>query len=198
MLRTRYQLYFPYLKGSRTLLIFALLFGVLFAASNALGLPFLIGKVLPAAFGDEARKVAPLLSWPNWMGGQPIFYLPKGHEVAFAVGFLPAIFVLRGAGEFFSGYFLNVAGLKVVEAVRRDVFARLQELHLGFFGRLSTGDLLSRVISDVNAVRLVLVDVSSDLIIQPLTMVFSIGYVIYLCFSKPQGYWFLILSLIHI
>ncbi len=52
------------------------------------------------------------------------------------------------------------------------------------------------MISDVNAVRLVLVDVSNDLIIQPLTMVFSIGYVIYLCFSKPQGYWFLICLLV--
>lgn len=194
--RGRYKLYLPYLNGSRGILALALVFGIIFAASNALGLPFLIGKVLPAAFGDEARKAAPLMSWPKWMGGQPIFYLPKGHEVAFAVAFLPIIFTIRGAGEFFSTYFLNIAGLRVVEAVRRDVFARLQDLHLGFFGRMSTGDLLSRVITDANAVRLVLVDVSSDLIVQPLTMIFSIGYVIYLCFSKANGYWFLFCLLV--
>ena len=191
MFRGRYKLYLPYLKGSRTLLAFSLLAAVVFAAANAFGLPFLMGKVLPAVFGDEAARSAPLLSWPDRLGGGPILFLPKGHELLFAVAFLPAVMLIRGLGEFFSTYLLNLAGLRVIEAVRRDVFAKLQQLHLGFFGRLSIGDLLSRLIADANSVRLVLVDVSNDLIVQPLTLVFALGYVVWVCLSHDGGYWFL-------
>ena len=191
MFRGRYKLYLPYLKGSRTLLAFSLLAAVVFAAANAFGLPFLMGKVLPAVFGDEAARAAPLLSWPEAFGGGPLLYLPKGHELLFAVAFLPAVMLIRGLGEFFSTYLLNLAGLRVIEAVRRDVFAKLQQLHLGFFGRLSIGDLLSRLIADANSVRLVLVDASNDLIVQPLTLVFALGYVVWVCLSHDGGYWFL-------
>jgi len=189
--RGRYQLYLPYLKGSRTLLVLSLLAAVVFSAANALGLPFLVGKVLPAVFGDEAARAAPLLTWPKWLGGQPALYLPKGHEMAFAIAFLPAVMLIRGLGEFFSTYLLNLAGLRVIEAVRRDVFAKLQQLHLGFFGRLTVGDLLARLIADANSVRLVLVDVSNDVIVQPLSMLFALGYVVMVCLSHDRGYWFL-------
>jgi subfamily B ATP-binding cassette protein MsbA len=189
--RGRYKLYLPYLKGSRTLLFLSLLAAIVFAAANAFGLPFLVGKVLPAVFGDPAARAAPLLTWPEWLGGQPALYLPKGYEMVFAVAFLPVVMLIRGLGEFFSTYLLNLAGLRVIEAVRRDVFAKLQQLHLGFFGRLSIGDLLSRLIADANSVRLVLVDVSNDLIVQPLSMVFALAYVVFICFSHDSGYWFL-------
>ena len=76
MFRGRYQLYLPYLKGSRTLLTLSLLAAIVFAAANAFGLPFLMGKVLPAVFGDEAARAAPLLSWPEKFGGGAILHLP--------------------------------------------------------------------------------------------------------------------------
>jgi len=189
--RGRYQLYLPYLKGSRLLLALSLCSAVVFAAANAFGLPFLMGKVLPAVFGDEAARAAPLLSWPEQLGGGALLYLPKGYEMAFAVAFLPAVMLVRGLGEFFSTYLLNLAGLRVIEAVRRDVFGRLQQMHLGFFGRYSVGDLLARLITDANSVRLVLVDVSNDLIVQPLTLVFALGYVVWVCVSHDSGFWFL-------
>lgn len=172
------------------MLLFALLFGALYAASNAIGLPFLVGKVLPTVFGDEAQRAAPLIVLPQWLGGTA-YYLPREYAVTFAVGFLPVIFIIRGVSEFCSSFFLNLAGLRVVESVRRTVFDKLQKLHLGFFGKIPVGDLLQRVISDANAVRLVLVDISNDLLIQPLTMLFAVGYVIWLCLSKPQGILFL-------
>ena len=168
----------------------ALLFGVIYASTNAIGLPFLVGKVLPTVFGDEVQRAAPLIVLPHWMGGAS-YYLPKDYAVPFAVAFLPAIFILRGLAEFSSSYFLNLAGLRVVESVRRTVFEKLQRMHLGFFGKNTVGDLLQRVINDANSVRLVLVDISNDILIQPLTMLFAVGYVVWLCLSKPNGVLFL-------
>mgnify|MGYP003856198097 CR=1 FL=1 len=190
MFNRRYQPYLVHLKGSRRLLVLALLAGVCFAASSALGIPFLIGKVLPAVFGSAAQQAAPLIVFPAWLGWSPL-HLPKGHEVTFAVAFLPAVFCVRGLSEFSANFLLNLAGLRVVESVRRAVFARLQRLHLGFFAKLPTGDLLQRVINDANSVRTVLVDVSNDILIQPLTLLFALGYVTWICLAKPDGYWFL-------
>ena len=190
MFNRRYRPYLVHLKGSRRLLVLALLAGVCFAASSALGIPFLIGKVLPAVFGSAAQQAAPLIVFPAWLGWSPL-HLPKGHEVTFAVAFLPAVFCVRGLSEFSANFLLNLAGLRVVESVRRAVFARLQRLHLGFFAKLPTGDLLQRVINDANSVRTVLVDVSNDILIQPLTLLFALGYVTWICLAKPDGYWFL-------
>ena len=36
-----------------------------------------------------------------------------------------------------------------------------------------------------------LVDVSNDLIVQPLSMLFALAYVVFICFSHESGYWFL-------
>jgi subfamily B ATP-binding cassette protein MsbA len=187
--------YLSHLKGSRTLLVVSLLFGLVYASSSALGFPFLVGKILPTVFGSPEQRIQPLLVFPDWLGWAP-WYLPKGHEVFFAVSFLPTIFLVRGLSQFISTYLLNLAGLKVVESVRRAVFVKIQEMHLGFFGKIPTGDLLQRIINDANAVRLVLIDISNDLFVQPLTVLLSVIYVIFLCLSKPGGYWFLICLLV--
>jgi subfamily B ATP-binding cassette protein MsbA len=189
------QFYLSHLKGSRTLLVVSLLFGLVYASSSALGFPFLVGKILPTVFGSPEQRIQPLLVFPDWLGWAP-WYLPKGHEVFFAVSFLPTIFLVRGLSQFISTYLLNLAGLKVVESVRRAVFVKIQEMHLGFFGKMPTGDLLQRIINDANAVRLVLIDISNDLFVQPLTVLLSVVYVIFLCLSKPGGYWFLICLLV--
>ncbi len=164
---------------------------MLYSATSAFGVPFLLSRVLPATFGTEAERAAPLLTFPGWTGWKPLT-LPVGHETLFAVAFLPAVFLLRGAAQFAASYSVNVAGMRVVESVRSAAFARLQSLHLGFFSRFSTGDLLQRLTGDVLSVRLVLVDVSTDLVIQPFTLVFAAGWVLWNCLTLPGGLWFLL------
>ncbi len=191
MLTRRHRRYLPHLRGSRTLLGVAVLFGMLYSAMSAFGVPFLLSRVLPAAFGDAAARVAPLLTFPDWTGWKPLT-LPAGQETLFAVAFLPTVFILRGAAQFAASYSVNVAGMRVVESVRAAAFARVQALHLGFFSRFSTADLLQRLTGDVLSVRLVLVDVSTDLVIQPFTLLFAACWVLWNCLTLPGGLWFLL------
>lgn len=191
VLTSRHRRYLPHLRGSRTLLASAVLFGMLYSATSAFGVPFLLSRVLPAAFGDAAERAAPLLTFPAWTGWPPLT-LPVGAETLFAVGFLPVVFVIRGAAQFAASYSVNVAGMRVVESVRSAAFARIQSLHLGYFGRFTTGDLLQRLTGDVLSVRLVLVDVSTDLVIQPFTLLFAAGWVLWNCLTLPGGLWFLL------
>jgi ATP-binding cassette subfamily B protein len=52
----------------------------------------------------------------------------------------------------------NVFEQNVIFDIRRDVFARLQRLPVGYFDQRASGDLMTRVIDDVNAVERVLID----------------------------------------
>ncbi|MEY4272008.1 MAG: Lipid export ATP-binding/permease protein MsbA [Verrucomicrobiota bacterium] len=195
MKSSRRQLYLTHLKGSRRLLFLAIVFGLIYGAAQSVGLPVLIGKILPTVFGTPAERAAPLVVLPAWLGGGA-WYLPKGREVAFAVAFMPAVFLVRGVSQFLASYFVNLAGLRVVDSVRAAVFARLQRLHLGFFGRMPTGDLMQRLTGDVQSVRMVLVDVSTDAIIQPFTLIGAVGFVVYRCLSIPGGARFLLCLLV--
>ncbi len=47
---------------------------------------------------------------------------------------------------------------KVILDIRRDVYARLQRLPVGWFDQRASGDLMTRVIDDVNSVERVLID----------------------------------------
>ena len=78
MFNRRYRPYLVHLKGSRRLVVLALFAGVCFAASSALGIPFLIGKVLPAVFGSAAQQAAPLIVFPAWLGWSPLHLFAHG------------------------------------------------------------------------------------------------------------------------
>ncbi len=52
----------------------------------------------------------------------------------------------------------NVFEQNVIYDIRRDVFARLQRLPIGYFDQRSSGDLMTRVIDEVNAMERVLID----------------------------------------
>jgi subfamily B ATP-binding cassette protein MsbA len=187
---SRRQAYLSHLRGSRRLLAIAILLGLVYSAASALGVPFLIGKVLPAAFGDAATRAQPLLAFPAWLGWEPI-RLPPGREVAFAVLFLPSVFLFRGLAQWGANVCINVAGLRVIDSVRAAVFARLQRLPVAFFSRMPTGDILQRLTADVQSVRIVLVDVTNDLVIQPFMLVFATGAVLVTCLALPDGWKFL-------
>ncbi|MBU3748719.1 MAG: hypothetical protein FGM36_15785, partial [Burkholderiaceae bacterium] len=156
-----------HLRGKYHLLAAAALLSLVLAAASALGLPFLVGRILPAAL-DPAAAARPVLEFPAWTGWGP-WFIPRGREVAFAVGFLPAVFLVRGLAQWGSGTLINIAGLRVIESVRAEVFARIQRLPVRFFGRMPTGDLLQRLTGDVQSVRIVLVDIANDLLVQPFT-----------------------------
>ncbi len=55
--------------------------------------------------------------------------------------------------------------------MRDEVFAKMQRLSLGFYANRSTGELMSRVVDDVNHVERVLLDGTEQLIVAMLTLV---------------------------
>ena len=77
-----------------------------------------------------------------------------------------------------NSYLIQYSGLRVLEAIRTDLFVKLQGLPLSFFKKNRSGDLLARVMSDTEILRQVVAQASSDLIKQPATLLSAVGVLV--------------------
>src|SRR5262245_11206796 len=66
------------------------------------------------------------------------------------------IALVQAVVRMFSRYILFNVGRDVEYDLRNDLFAHLERLPLGFYQERQTGDLMSRLVNDVNAVRMML------------------------------------------
>src|SRR6266436_9795869 len=101
----------------------------------ALAYPQLIGLVIDRVIGEkETALLAPVM-----------------------FGLLAA-FLLRDLFNSLRIRINNKFEQNVIYDMRRDVYARLQRLPVGYFDQRASGDLMTRVLEDVNAVERVLID----------------------------------------
>ena len=163
MLR-RFSPYFHYLREHRSLLVFAILCGVISGVATGAGLPLMVQYVFPVIFGANA---VPLSKW----------------ELAVIVLWLPAVFTVRGVAGYLNSYLIQLAGTRVLESIRRDYFRKLQLLPLSFFGRHSSGDLISRGLADTNQLQVALTSVANEIVKSPVTLVASVVVVAYKAYT---------------
>ncbi len=86
---------------------------------------------------------------------------------------LVAVFVLRAIVDIISQYLLSRAGESVTLDLRADVYRHLQSLGLSFYTSRRTGELVSRLSSDVTVVRTTLVNNVATLLSNVLSIVGS-------------------------
>ncbi len=147
--------------------------GVIFAAASGLGLPLMTKVVFPVLFESEAAESSWYLQWLTARIG----VVSRDQLLIFTCLWIPAVFLLRAVAAFTNGYFIQFAGMRVVESIRIDLFEKLQALPLAFFKHNQSGDLLARLLNDTEILRQVISQASNDLIRQPATLLFALGYV---------------------
>jgi subfamily B ATP-binding cassette protein MsbA len=90
---------------------------------------------------------------------------------------LPAVFLIRAVAGYLNSYLIQLAGTRVLEAIRLDLFRKLQVLPLSFFQKHSTGDLLARGLADANQLQVTLTNAANEVVKSPATLIGAIGYV---------------------
>ncbi len=55
-------------------------------------------------------------------------------------------------------YLVSWLGQHIIYDIRRDIFGKIQRLHLGFFDRTPVGRLITRITSDVDAIQMMMTD----------------------------------------
>jgi subfamily B ATP-binding cassette protein MsbA len=95
---------------------------------------------------------------------------------------LPAVFLVRGVAGYFNSYLIQLVGTRVLEAIRLDLFRKLQFLPLSFFHKNSTGDLLARGLADANQLQVTLTNAANELVKSPATLIGAVGYLVWVAF----------------
>jgi len=162
----RFFPYYKYLLRVKGYFIGALIAGAVFGVASGAGLPWMIKKVLPEIFG-KANEV-------------PIM------ELIGVAMIMPAVFLVKGVSQFINTYLIQYCGLRVLEFIQVDLFVQLQKLPLKFFQKHKSGDLLSRLMGDTQMMRMALVDIANDILIQPMQMIGALGFLVYMSLQKSE------------
>lgn len=161
----RFFPYYKYLLEVKGLFITAVLAGITYGAVAGAGLPLVMREVLPNVFNQENRPLA---------------------ELIFSALLLPAIYLVQGIAQFANTYLINFCGFKVVESIQVHVFSCVQKLPLSFFHKNKSGDLLSRLTQDTQQLRMAIVDVSNDIVVQPMKLIGAISALVYMSMQKSE------------
>ena len=81
-----------------------------------------------------------------------IFIKKDEKALMFIPMLLIGVFVAKGVGLFIQKFLMSYCGIKVLEQLRYELFAKIICLPLDFFGETRVGMLMSRIISDVNLI----------------------------------------------
>jgi len=184
----RYRRHLHHMRKARWHFIGGLLAGAVYAVSSGVGLPLMFKTLLPIFFGKEEEAPKVLVDFSRRFFGEG--YAEKLLIVA-CVG-LPLIFAIRGLAAFVNRYWINQAGFIVLESLRVQVYDRMLSLPMAFYQRNQAGDLVSRLMSDTEKLKNVVVNVSSEVIKQPLTLVSALGFLIYLSITERSALFALI------
>ncbi|MDY6900027.1 MAG: ABC transporter ATP-binding protein [Cyanobacteriota bacterium] len=93
---------------------------------------------------------------------------------------LIAIVALRSFAAYFSVYGMALAASNVLTEVRTELYSHIQRLSLSFHNKAKTGDLITRVTSDIDKIREVTVMALLPLIANTLTIVGMIAVMFWL------------------
>ncbi|MDX4068706.1 ABC transporter ATP-binding protein [Aliarcobacter skirrowii] len=131
-----------------------------------------IGILLVAgATAGTAYAIQPLLD---------DIFINKDEEMLYI---MPIIIILlyfaKGLGTYLQAYFVSYIGQDITRIVRDGLFGHILKLDYIFFQKIHTGELVSRIINDINRIQRAVSNSFAELIRESLTIVALVGLVIY-------------------
>jgi subfamily B ATP-binding cassette protein MsbA len=152
---------------------------------------FLVGKVIDDALGaGSAQRLSGLSSTASSRAAPLVSTLDsvyasaraaaesRGVSVRFAAPLLLLLaLVVKNLFSFISEYELNGIGVAMVRDLRRDAYDKLLGQSARFYSESSTGDLMSRMLADVEQVQTAFGHSLTDLVQGSLTLVLVLVYV---------------------
>ena len=185
--------YYKYLLPVRGKFALGIFFGVIVSVTSGLGLPAISDMVIPILFGNEEKA-------PQWLRHIVEHYFANDVTGGFLILCslaVPLMIFIRALSGWANGYYVNYAGLYMVQNLQKDIFSKIQCLPYAFFKENQTGEIIASVVNYPNEIRRVVVDMSNDIIRQPLTLLSAIGFVLYKSFES-QSFFVSIIAMLSI
>ncbi|HEY0727921.1 MAG TPA: ABC transporter transmembrane domain-containing protein, partial [Pyrinomonadaceae bacterium] len=121
---------------------------------------------------------ATLVMWIPWWIREAVRVIEHGGPASGAVYYAVLIIVaaiVQGVVRTYSRALIFNAGRNIEYDLRNDLFAHLQKLPPSYYHRQRTGDLMSRVINDISAVRVMLGPGVLNFVNAPLYYVYAVA-----------------------
>ncbi len=120
---------FPYLKPFKVILIVVLGFVLLYTVLGLIG-PYLIGRAIDIFIA--AKNVSGLVNISIWM---------------------LVVYLLNNLFQAISAWMMSDVSQRALKQLRKDLFGHLQSLPISFFDSNPSGDLMSRLTNDIDAIN---------------------------------------------
>jgi subfamily B ATP-binding cassette protein MsbA len=114
--------------------------------------------------------------WDGWWNSDPS---QKGRRV---LTIILLVFVVRAITSFFSEYSFQKVGLSTVRDLRNQLYERMIHQSHRFFTERPTGEMVSRVVSDADAIQAAVSTRMGDLLQETVTL---IGLIVYVFILNP-------------
>ncbi len=171
------------MKPQSGVILSGILFGAIAAAAAGFGLPFMIQYVFPMVFGQTEL--------PGFLQEIVEKYVSADYRecvILWVAAFIiPLVMSVRGLATYLNSYLLTKAGMRALSALRTDLFARLQWLSFSYHDRNSRGEVMTTVIQFSQMVQQGIISIMNDLVIQPLTLVAAVVYLVYAAITSNES-----------
>src|SRR3989449_3236434 len=135
--------------------------------------PWPLKMVFDYVFGSKAM--------PNWLAGVVSFIgTDKLSILNFAVLAVITIAIFAAISSYFEKYLTTSVGQWVMHDLRRVLYGHIQRLSLSYHDHKRTGDLISRVTSDIDAVQSLISNVMLGMLVNVLTLMGMVLVMFYL------------------
>jgi ATP-binding cassette subfamily B protein len=145
-------------------------------AETAAGLlePWPLKMVLDNVFGSKPM--------PGWLAGlvKAAFGQQRLGILNFAAVAVIVIAAVGALSSYVENYLTVNVGQRVMHDLRRTVYHHIQRLSLSFYDKVKTGDLISRVTSDIGAIQDFISSALLGILVDVLTLVGMLGVMFYL------------------
>ncbi len=150
-----FKQYSPFYKNYKLQFIYALIGIILVAASTA----------------ATAYAIQPLLD---------DIFINKDEEMLYMMPiFVVILYTAKGFGRYIQAYYISFIGQDITRIVRDRLFSHVLTLDMDFFQKKHGGELVSRIINDINRIQQAVSNYIAEFIREVLTILALIGLVIY-------------------
>lgn len=158
--------------------------------------PFLMllfkqGNLMQPA-SKNASNWNPINNFSEWFSS--VLNSPGGTNKALTIICLVMLgaILLKTFFSYLSMFFLNPIRNRILNDMRSNMYHKILQLPIGFFNEQRKGDIMSKLSNDLNDVEGSTISVLESIFREPVVIIFSLGYMIYL---SPQLTLFLLIFL---
>ena len=150
-----FKYYAKYYKDYKLKFFYAFV-GMILVATASSATAYLIKPVLDKIFIEHDEKM--------------LYILPF---------FIILAYFAKGMGSFIESYFISYIGLDIIRRIRNNMLEHILNLDLQFYFKYHTGELISRLVNDIDRIRSAVSSQIAELLRESLTTIGLLAVVIY-------------------